>query len=66
MEMSQGNSMCNYLRQTNMSLIFFYKIRGQEGGTDPVWGVGISGDGKGYGESVWEGEYGANTVYMYK
>jgi hypothetical protein len=43
MEMSQGNSLCNYLKQTKMSFFFFYKIGEQEGRTGPAWGVGTSG-----------------------
>jgi hypothetical protein len=31
MEMSQGNSLCSYIKQTIMSFFFFYKIREQEG-----------------------------------
>jgi hypothetical protein len=34
MEMSQGNSLYSYLKQTKMS---FFKNRGQEGKTSPVW-----------------------------
>jgi hypothetical protein len=42
MEMSQGNSLCSYLKQTKMS--FFQKQRtGRQ--KDPVLGVGISGRG---------------------
>jgi hypothetical protein len=36
MEMSQGNSLCSYLKQAKMSFFFFYKIGGQEDGTDPA------------------------------
>jgi hypothetical protein len=47
MEMSQGNSLHSYLKQTKMSFFFFfYKIREQEGGTGPVW----------RGWYQWEGE----------
>jgi hypothetical protein len=53
MEMSQGNSLCSYFKQTKIVIFFFYKIREQEGETGPVWGVGISGQvedvGKGHG-----------------
>jgi hypothetical protein len=38
METSQGNSLCSYLKQTKMSIFFFYKIREQEGRTGPVGG----------------------------
>jgi hypothetical protein len=43
MEMSQGNSMYSYLKQTKMLFFFFYKIR--EGGVIPV--LGEEGVGKG-------------------
>jgi hypothetical protein len=39
MEMSQGNSLCSYHKQTKMSLFFFYKIGEEEGKRSPVWGV---------------------------
>jgi hypothetical protein len=31
MEMSQGNSLCSYFKQTKISFFFFYKIGEQEG-----------------------------------
>jgi hypothetical protein len=38
MEMSQGNSLCSYLKQTKMLFFsFFYKIREQQGVTGPAW-----------------------------
>jgi hypothetical protein len=37
MEMSQGNSLCSYLKQ-KCYFFFFYKIREQEGRIGPVWG----------------------------
>jgi hypothetical protein len=43
MEMSQGNSLYSYLKQTNTSFFFFYEIREQEDRTGPVWGAGSSG-----------------------
>jgi hypothetical protein len=47
MEMSQGNSLCSDLKQTKISLFFFfYKIGKQEGGTGPVWLVGTSVGGR--------------------
>jgi hypothetical protein len=42
MEMSQGNSLYSYRKQTKMS---FFKKREQEGKTGSVWGVSISGRG---------------------
>jgi hypothetical protein len=54
MEMSQGNSLCSYLKQTKMS---FFKNREQEGKTGPVWGLvpvgGRRTEGKGIGGGIW-------------
>jgi hypothetical protein len=36
MEMSQGNSLCSYLKQTRMSFFFIYKIGEQEGRAGPA------------------------------
>jgi hypothetical protein len=36
MEMSQGNSLCRYLKQTKMSYFFFYKTEEKEGKTGPA------------------------------
>jgi hypothetical protein len=36
MEISQGNYLCSYLKQTKI-LLFFYKIGEQEGRKAPVW-----------------------------
>jgi hypothetical protein len=45
----QGNSLCSYLKQ---AIFFFHRLREQEGGTVPAWGVGTSRReeevGKGY------------------
>jgi hypothetical protein len=60
MEMSQGNSLCSYLKQTKMSIFFFYKIREQEGRTGPVWRLVPVGRRNMWGK---EGECSANTVY---
>jgi hypothetical protein len=46
MEMSQGNSLYSYLKQTKNVFCFFYKMGEQEGRTGPVWGQVV---GKGYG-----------------
>jgi hypothetical protein len=46
MEVSQGNSLCSYLKQANMLFFFFYKIRDQEGRTGLIWVVGTSGRGR--------------------
>jgi hypothetical protein len=41
MEMSQGNSLCSYLKPAKMSFFsFFYKIGEQENGTGSAWGEG--------------------------
>jgi hypothetical protein len=37
MEMPQGNSLCNYLKQ-KCHFFPYTKIREQEGGTDPAYG----------------------------
>jgi hypothetical protein len=62
MELSQGNSLCRYLKQ--MSFFFCYKIKEQEGGPRSYLGEGWYqwAGGRG-GESVQKGEYSANTVY---
>jgi hypothetical protein len=57
MEMSQGNSLYNYLKQTKMS---FFKNREEEGKAGPMWGWTQWQEG-GYKERVWEGE---NTVCL--
>jgi hypothetical protein len=47
--MSQGNSLCSYLKQAKM-WFFFYIIFEQKSRTDHAWEVGTSG--KGWGESM--------------
>jgi hypothetical protein len=42
MEISQGNSLYSHLKQTKIS---FFKNRGQEGKTDPVWELVQVGEG---------------------
>jgi hypothetical protein len=37
MEISQGNSLCSYLKQTKISFFFFYKIREQKSRTGSAW-----------------------------
>jgi hypothetical protein len=63
MEMSQGNSLCSYLKQTKMPFFFFYKIREWEGRKGPASGSWYQWEGGGGDERVWESEHGANTVY---
>jgi hypothetical protein len=47
MEMSQGNSLGSYLKQTKISFFpLFYKIGEQEGRTGPVWEFASSGRGE--------------------
>jgi hypothetical protein len=48
MEMSQWSTLNSYIKQTKMSLLFFfcYRNREQEGKTGPVWGHGTSGKGR--------------------
>jgi hypothetical protein len=62
MKVSQGNSLCSYLKQAKMSFFSFQKIREQEGGSGPAFGIGTSGRGRRWVKCV-ENEYGANTVY---
>jgi hypothetical protein len=62
MKMSQGNSLCSYLKQ-KCWVFFFYKIEEQEGRTSPVWGGSYQWEVGRSGEKVKEGEYVANTVY---
>jgi hypothetical protein len=50
-EMPQWNSLYSYLKQTKMSFSFF-KNRGHENKTGPVWGVGTSGRGRTWGKGV--------------
>jgi hypothetical protein len=62
MEVSQGNSLCSYLKQAKMSFLFpfLYKLGEQEGKTSPAWGeVDTSGRGMRWGKD----EYGTNTVH---
>jgi hypothetical protein len=51
MEMTQRNSLCSCLKQTNCHFfVLFYKIGEQEGGTNPAWGFWYGGEvGKGVG-----------------
>jgi hypothetical protein len=53
MEMSQGNLLYSYLKQTKIPVVVFFKNGEQEGKTGPVWGwlvpVGEGRVRKGYG-----------------
>jgi hypothetical protein len=62
MEMSKGNSLDSYVKQTKMLFFFFYKIREQEDRINPVWGLVPVGGRRMWGKGVW-GEHGANTVH---
>jgi hypothetical protein len=63
MEMSQGNSLCSYLKQTKSNFFsFFYKIRKQECGAGHVGHGWYKWDGGGAGERAWEDEYSSNSV----
>jgi hypothetical protein len=65
MEMSQGNSLCSYLKQTNKkkSTVFPSLTKEQKGRTGPAWEGGwYRWEREGGGERVWEGKYDANTV----
>jgi hypothetical protein len=37
MDISQGNSLFSYLKQTKMSIFFIYKTGEQEDGVGPAW-----------------------------
>jgi hypothetical protein len=55
MEVPQGNSLCSYLTEINMSFFFFYKIGEQEEGIGPTYShcgttVGVRRWVKGVGE----------------
>jgi hypothetical protein len=60
LEVPQETPCVAILNKKKMSLFFFYKIREQEGGTGPVWGIGTSGREEEVGKGC---ECGANTVY---
>jgi hypothetical protein len=60
LEMSQGNSLCSYLKQTKMPF-FFPFTKSENRRAEQVLSVG-RGRG-GIGEGDWEGEYSTNTVY---
>jgi hypothetical protein len=49
MEISQGNALYNYIKQTKMSVFFFYKTREQKGRTGGSW---YQWEGRGCGEKV--------------
>jgi hypothetical protein len=59
MKVAQGNSMCS-----SLNVIFFLHKNhrtGEWNRSSLGWLVPVAGGGG--GERVWEGEYGANTVY---
>jgi hypothetical protein len=51
-KMSQGKSLCSYLKQIKMSFFFFYKNREQEGITVSVWEYRYQWEGGEYEERV--------------
>jgi hypothetical protein len=63
MEVSQGNSLCSYFKQTKMSFFSssFFLIQKSENRRAVPRRVSTR-EGRG-GEMVKEGEYGANAVY---
>jgi hypothetical protein len=64
MEMSQGNSLCSYLKQTKMSFIFsFTKSENKKAEQVLPCRSWYQWEGRRDGERVWEGEYSANTMY---
>jgi hypothetical protein len=62
MEMSQGNSLCSYIKQTKKSLFFFYKFGEQEGGTGSGTGLVPVGGGRRWGKDEGRCKY---CVCMY-
>jgi hypothetical protein len=56
MEMSQGNSLCSYLKQRKMSIVFFYTIREKRRAEQVLMGGGgvswHQWEGGGCGERV--------------
>jgi hypothetical protein len=46
MEMSQGNSLCSYLKQTKMTFYFFYKIGNRRAEQVLPGVIGTSGKGE--------------------
>jgi hypothetical protein len=50
MEMSQGNPLYSYLKQTKMPFFFFSKNREQKGKTGPVWELVPVGRGEDIGK----------------
>jgi hypothetical protein len=66
MEVPQGNSAVAILNKQKCHFFFFVKSENRRAeqilpGTG--WGACYQWEGAGSGESVWEGEYSANTVY---
>jgi hypothetical protein len=63
MEISQGNSLCDYLKQKMPSFFFsFTELENRRAKLVLPGGVGTSGRGERWGK-VWDGDYGASTVY---
>jgi hypothetical protein len=62
MEMSQGNSLCSYLKPTKMSFFSFTKLENRRAEQVLPMGLVPVGGGKMW-EMAWEGGYSANTVY---
>jgi hypothetical protein len=64
MEISQGNSLCNYLNQAKMSFFSFTKSENRKvEQLLPLGGRWYQWEGGGQEERAWEGEYGTNSVY---
>jgi hypothetical protein len=66
MEMSQGNSLCGYLKQTKTPFFccFFYKIREQESETGPACLDGGRGGTNRRGKEVEKGCGRVNTMQI--
>jgi hypothetical protein len=73
MEVPQGNSPCDCLKQTKISFFFFFYFfffsytKSENKRVEKVLleGVGSSGRRENVGKWCRKGEYGTNTVYMF-
>jgi hypothetical protein len=63
MEMSQGNTLYSYLKQTKMPFFIQKQRTGKQNRS--CLGGGYQWEGGGYKERGSEGEYGANNLYTY-
>jgi hypothetical protein len=64
MEVPQGNSLCNYIKQLKMSFFFFFHFTKFENrwAEQVLPGGLVPGGERGDGKKMKEGKYGTNTV----